>query len=76
MSRLFKKTTNAVFNFITSQDQRNSPRFVQPHVLSRPPDGVVGPVHGDVQEVHQLDHDAANVLVTAHAKRPVDLDET
>jgi hypothetical protein len=46
---------------------------MEPSVLGRPPEGVVGPVHGNVQNVHQLDHDAADVLLSPHSDYPLNL---
>ena len=50
-----------------------SPGIMEPSVLGWPPEGVVGPVHGNVQNVHQLDHDPADVLLSPHSDYPLNL---
>jgi hypothetical protein len=46
---------------------------MEPSVLGWPPECVVGPVHGNVQNVHQLDHDPADVLLSPHSDYPLHL---
>jgi hypothetical protein len=52
---------------------KGAPGIMEPSVLGRPPEGMVGPVHGNVQNVHQLDHDPADVFLSPHSDYPLHL---